>query len=990
MLFAGGSQEEDRLDIAERLISEQRYDEAQKILADIMREEPEKFGAAQKLQEQINEQRNSFNYKAQELINVLYEEKNIEKALEIIKELEGIDPNPSIEVKEFLDESYRSALIVANYNRFTDIMNKALTNINNKQYYDALSVYLTGFDLHKEEFDEAGYGNIVQTSVDNSISRLNELYITVSRLKEEIDTANTDVIEVIAEDNLNNISTNVEEYLKVVSDVQVIRNEIKDIKKIFINQNNMLKTNPDDQIGDYFCFYALQLTGGRVDRNVKEGMENTVDLLMEDSYLKLIAGLEEKALNYFASSEKNYNSNILSSAADENNTSAEYYKVLQEITYQKEEGGKLPDFYDISDQQSLIFNTDFPDFMKYQLKAMECYYYGNLIDAMLEILNLKSVLEPDSSLDLIAPENIILTNTEVIDLLATNWNDFLEFMNNYYSSNDLLSEENLSNKSFSDIIESSGIKDIILPKLSSGITRYLTEYEKLFGGLFLSIEPEFNDEKEKLINGEEISIFTEDGTVTRIVRHPDRRLDSLTELKEDLEYLNESFTNTINRWPVAKNYLTKTDQTDSIINSITDMLNKIDSLENNIDNYIAVANEDILTAERLKNEGMTGYRAAQNAKDSNRFLDAKDFIASAITSFDRSLEKQEDEEVRNLRDNIFPQFIAEVNAAENAYVVIEVRELIDDGIQAFRENMFDDSEKILIQAQTRWLDTHVEEDLEIASWLTLVQRARSLVSGFELLETEPGYAEIIQRLNYATEDYIKGISLKESGNITQAKAVFENAIEKLNNIKISHPLLKEANILYLKIQKELDPDSFFENYNGQKQSAQTALRTNNELNMQNSYSILKDYELVITDDRALGDLIYNLEIELGLRIPPPSAQDIAESKSKYNTARGIYDGRQRDLYKRATELLTEAILLWPGNTDAVDLKNRIDIDSGSLRQDFLSADDSISFSRAERLFNERNYIESYSIVQGLWNNTNNRRYPPLIELKTQLETRLGL
>ena len=65
MLFARGEQEEDRLEVAERLIAEQRYDEAQKILADIMREEPEKFGAAQKLQEIINEQRNSFNYKAE-------------------------------------------------------------------------------------------------------------------------------------------------------------------------------------------------------------------------------------------------------------------------------------------------------------------------------------------------------------------------------------------------------------------------------------------------------------------------------------------------------------------------------------------------------------------------------------------------------------------------------------------------------------------------------------------------------------------------------------------------------------------------------------------------------------------------------------------------------------------------------------------------------------------------------------------------------------
>ena len=76
ILFAGGDQE-DKLDIAERLIAEQRYDEATLILSEIFREDPEKFGAAQRLQEIINEQRNSFNYLAKKLIEVLYVDKNV-------------------------------------------------------------------------------------------------------------------------------------------------------------------------------------------------------------------------------------------------------------------------------------------------------------------------------------------------------------------------------------------------------------------------------------------------------------------------------------------------------------------------------------------------------------------------------------------------------------------------------------------------------------------------------------------------------------------------------------------------------------------------------------------------------------------------------------------------------------------------------------------------------------------------------------------------
>ena len=68
----------------------------------------------------------------------------------------------------------------------------------------------------------------------------------------------------------------------------------------------------------------------------------------------------------------------------------------------------------------------------------------------------------------------------------------------------------------------------------------------------------------------------------------------------------------------------------------------------------------------------------------------------------------------------------------------------------------------------------------------------------------------------------------------------------------------------------------------------------------------------------------------------------------------------------------------------------MDLESGNLRIDYLSADDKIQFNRAERLYNERNFAESYSIVTNLWNNDNNKRYPPLIDLRNQLITRLGL
>ncbi len=994
ILFAGGTQEEDKLDIAERLIAEQRYDEATLILADIFRDEPEKFAAAQRLQEIINEQRNSFNYKAEELIRVLYDEKNVEKALEIIEELEQIDPNPSEDVKIFLDESYRGALIIANNNKFTDIMDRALVQLKNGEYYDAITIYLTGFDLHKEEFDEADYGSIVKTAINNSIIQLLELTDTIKSMKEEINTVNTNVLEVLQVEDLNLIFANLDDYLTVISSVQNIKNGIEDIKNIFSEQNNALKEKPEDQIGDYFCFYATNLVGGRNDIKEREGIENAVLLLVETDYLKLVALLEEKAARYFASGESRYNVNNFAGAINNIGLSTDYYKALLQISFQKDTGGKLSGDYDVSNTDNLVFGTKLLDFMKYQLKASECLYYNNLIIEVTDISDLQVEKEVNSRTDLYELEESITLKTENIDLIASEWNGFRLYMNNFYDENELFSYDDYNNKSVTDITDQvNNIKDNILPKLSRGIKEYLTEYERLFSLLYDNTEHAFNTEKSMLLNGEVIIIPAQSEgleDITRIVRYPNRRFEALSELKEDLEYLKESFTTTVNRWPLDDEYLVKTVEINAIIISINSMLNNIDNLEDNIDEQLAIANEDILTAERFKNDGMTKYRAAQNANDSNRFLDAKEYINEAIISFDNSLEKQEDEEVRNLRDIVFPELIAEINAAENTYVLVEVDNLRDDGIQAFRENRFDDSEKILVQAQTRWLDTHVEEDLVIQSWLILVRNARSLVSGFELLETESRYAEITQRLNYATEDYLNGLELKEQGNITQATVVFESAIEKLNNIKISHPLLKEANILFLKIQLELDPGNFNRNFETVKVNARNAVSRNNDLDMQEYYSILKDYVDIIPDDREHQDLIYELEIKLGLRDAPITAYVKAQSTEKYVEADEIYQTKQRPLYEEALQLLSEAIILWPNNNNAVELKNRMDLESGNLRNDFLSADDKFQFSRAERLYNERNYSESYSIVIILWNKDSNTRYPPLIDLRNQLRTRLGL
>ena len=92
--FAGG-QGEDPIETAKSLIEEKKYDEAVRILAEVVRRDPEKLDAVEELMAKIRAIRESFNEKYEELLEVLYEDKDVDKALVLIDELLEMDPNPN-------------------------------------------------------------------------------------------------------------------------------------------------------------------------------------------------------------------------------------------------------------------------------------------------------------------------------------------------------------------------------------------------------------------------------------------------------------------------------------------------------------------------------------------------------------------------------------------------------------------------------------------------------------------------------------------------------------------------------------------------------------------------------------------------------------------------------------------------------------------------------------------------------------------------------
>jgi len=167
---SGSGQKEDPIATARSLIVEKRYNDALLILAEVIRTDPERIDEAESLIRKIRNIRGDYNEKYEELIKVLYDERDVEKALAIIRELESLDKDPNAAAQSAVAKAKDSALFVYNQNRFNDIMTRAQAELARKNYWGAVEIYLSGFDLGREGFDKAAYGNSIEGKVKSSLA----------------------------------------------------------------------------------------------------------------------------------------------------------------------------------------------------------------------------------------------------------------------------------------------------------------------------------------------------------------------------------------------------------------------------------------------------------------------------------------------------------------------------------------------------------------------------------------------------------------------------------------------------------------------------------------------------------------------------------------------------------------------------------------------------------------------------------------------------
>jgi hypothetical protein len=424
--------------------------------------------------------------------------------------------------------------------------------------------------------------------------------------------------------------------------------------------------------------------------------------------------------------------------------------------------------------------------------------------------------------------------------------------------------------------------------------------------------------------------------------------------------------------------------------------NELSALSEDIESLIARAREleeaatsRILRAQQLAEDAGEAIAEAQAAVAADRLEIARRNLDDAKELYFESLQLREDPELREESYALVRMVGERIQEAQQQIVIREVRELLIRATQLYTREEYVQAQTILNQAQTRWETTMPEENPEITRIRLLVNAALQRLGGREITELDPLYRVLTQYLNLAQSDYQEGRKLYDAGRDERGDQLFDRANENIQNVLSVRPLNWEGQVLRLRILQIRESDNFDTIFANRYQDAVAQIRAGSaDLNrvlteLEALYEIDPDYP-------GLAGTIREVEIDLGLRPDPVTQARIARSNDLLNQARNLSDSTDRFERERAVSVLDEAIQLNPTNVDAQLLKDEILISLGAQASVALSPDDEQLYRRAESLFVEGRLGTAYDIVVRLLNDETNQRYPPLLDLRRRIESRLGI
>ncbi|MCF7914691.1 MAG: hypothetical protein K9L66_05960 [Spirochaetaceae bacterium] len=971
-------QQEDRLEDARSLIEENRYNDAILLLTQVMKENPRKFDEAEKLLQEVREARRTYNQTYQELIEILDvqegETLNEQEAYDIIQRLEELDADPNKAAVEAFAQARRSIIFTVNNQRFQGIMQTAGELLEQERYVAAVEEYLSGFTLHQELFDEEEHGSVIENQVDsrrNDIRRLSDQFFNVYTLFSEAQDnfSASEGASVTGHEQLLNIQQQV---LELWDGIIENANALEQIRLSILGADTT----------DIPLLSTLRvLTLGRAESEQPVGIAGAIEQPLVESMQGTTQVLQNRMTDSFEAAVEQFKAGEVGDQEDELFNSP--LQLVEMVT----------PFIELWEQMhALRRELEIPrkigpaprDTQSDRLYVQAVEYAGR---------NYNQLIELTAELNQLETGGLLAEQLEEIRLAR---GQLLELLNRFQSAREEIQanltdfeaygQEGVNVEGSLEVIETlqnNYVAEIARLRLVEGnFVKRIAELRYEPAQQLLTQAEEAVGEAEDFVEGVERVIYEESGAIE--VRYPNRSIELVNSAQEDASAARSTIESVLAQLNGEKPYIQEQEPIISLQQLGREFLNRIDALTRRRTQVLTRAEELNRRADIALSEGDIRLQQTRAEVENERFELAREKLEQAGNAYSESLSFREDPEVRAIIDEQIPRLADQILFEQNQAIVREVRNLIDRGRELFFQEKFIEAEQVLTRAQSRWRQTHPEDDPEVSLWLDRVKRALEATSGVTIEEADPLYADMMQVLNLAKENYQRGKRLYDRGQRSAAMELFAAAEEKIEYIKEPFPNNRASGVLYLRILEYTQPEDFESIFSSRFREA----RNNLESSPEEAYRELQVLREIKPDYPGLEDAIYQAEIATGIRQPPPDPQKLARARDLYRQAQEIVEQDIRAQFPVAVTYLNEAIKLDPDYREAIVLKDRIQTGQGGQVSVVLSSVDQQKLRRAENLFIDGRYFEASVIVDQLWQNPENRSNPKLAELRRRIESQL--
>lgn len=379
------------------------------------------------------------------------------------------------------------------------------------------------------------------------------------------------------------------------------------------------------------------------------------------------------------------------------------------------------------------------------------------------------------------------------------------------------------------------------------------------------------------------------------------------------------------------------------------------------------------------------YKLALAAFKKEDFDNANLAVESASEKYAQALDIEYSEKIRAMREETLNELATKIQRAEYEKVLREVFAVKDKAAIAYYSGSFDIAENLLVSAQAKWAKVSTEPDSEIEDLLNIVKTIKSIEYGRVLLPSDPHYPELSYSLDMAKQSFEKGVQIKKAGNGEKAKELFGLALTNIRNVQNVYPLNKEARLITLKIQQELDPEGFPRQFENQYNAARLNANKNERLaDLEDLYAINPKYP-------GLAQEIYEIKDSLGMFPKKEVKKEVKLSAdSKIKEARKAFKAAGSDEKKLndALRLINEAIAIDGTSKAAKELKLDIQLKIGSTNTAILSQKDEKMYAEAARLFNQRRFNDAKVLIDNLLTGAAAKRSRKVIDLYNRILKRL--